>query len=115
MYLQLQGGLDMGTVDADRLKFDHLFSEWERETMFAANVPMMTWHPNFNQIVGMGETAAPFLYEKLVAGSSITGIGAMLWDIFQDGPNATHIAGKTDKLRELWLTWLEQKLYRGSE
>jgi hypothetical protein len=105
----------MSAPNEDRLKFESLFTEWEQETLFAANIPMMTWHPNFRAIVEMGETAAPFLYEKLVAGSSILGIGAMLWEIYQEGPNATHIAGNIEKLRELWLSWLEPRLFRGSE
>ncbi len=92
-------------------RFNQLFDEWKAETGYFSMLPLVCGHPNFQQLVAMGEPVAPLIYKKIVEGSGIFGTGEMLWQIFEEGPNFGQVANNMDKVEVLWLRWLEAKGY----
>ena len=46
-------------------KFDRLAGQWRRETAFCTSVVEMATHPAYQQIIGMGRVAVPYILREL--------------------------------------------------
>ena len=101
----------MNTGSEFESRFNQLFDEWKAETGHFSMLPLVCGHPNFQQLVAMGKPVAPLIYKKIIAGSGIYGVGEMLWQIFEEGPNFGQAANNMDKVEKIWLRWLESNGY----
>ena len=63
----IQGELDFCPAIEDELqeKFEHLASQWEEETAFLSSITAICAHPAYQQIIGMGVDALPFIFADL--------------------------------------------------
>lgn len=50
--------------------FEGLAATWERETAIASTVERIAMHPAYQQIIGMGPAALPFILQRLVSAPS---------------------------------------------
>src|SRR5437773_2154916 len=50
---------------ATRRRFQELVRQWKEATMFLSSITDMATHPAYQQIIGMGKEALPFLVEEL--------------------------------------------------
>lgn len=46
-------------------RFSDLANEWEEETAFVSALDAMVLHQNYQEIIGMGMSALPFIFERL--------------------------------------------------
>jgi hypothetical protein len=56
---------DMDPVVA---KFERLSEEWRRDTQFSSSVQLITMHPSYQQIIGMGAAVLPLILADLQSG-----------------------------------------------
>lgn len=86
------------------LKFESLKNEWEEETLLLSSINDICMHPAYQQIIGMGRLAIPFIVRELTknpthwfwALKSITGAD----------PVPTNKRGKVREMAQIWLHWL---------
>ena len=85
------------------LKFESLKNEWEEETVFLSSINEICMHPAYQQIIGMGKLALPFIIRELTyrpnhwfwALKSITGTD----------PVPSSKKGKLTEMAQIWLHW----------
>jgi len=46
-------------------KFEQLASAWERETKHLSSLTQIVLNPHYQQIIGMGDQAIPFIFDRL--------------------------------------------------
>ncbi len=51
--------------DHTRERFTNLAESWESDTAFTSSVDAMVLHQNYQEIIGMGKAALPFIFERL--------------------------------------------------
>lgn len=104
------GGLGKAPVDSDLARrFAQLAERWKRETLVVSSVEVMSTHPAYQQIIGMGPEVLPLLLHELAesphhwfwALRSITG---------EDPVQAQH-RGRLSEMANDWLTWAKNKGY----
>jgi len=84
-------------------RFSHLAEQWRRETELASSVVEMATHPAYQQIIGMGKTAIPYIIRELAkdrehwfwALKAITG----------EDPVPEKDRGDLQKMTNAWLEW----------
>jgi hypothetical protein len=89
--------------------FAELTQEWRKATEFSSSTTTMAMHPAYQQIIGMGDAALPFIFQELRrdpdhwfwALKAITG----------EDPVAASDRGQLDKMTAAWLNWAEQHGY----
>jgi hypothetical protein len=92
------------------MRFLVLRTKWERETAHLSSALQMAMHPAYQQIIGMGSTAIPYLLAELSirpdhwfwALAAITG----------DDPIRPENRGRIKKMAEDWLAWGRRKGYK---
>ena len=88
---------------ADRQRFDRLAEKWKKETGHLSKVTKRCAHPAYQEVIGMGAGAIPFILDDLKksrddwfwALSAITG----------ENPIAEADAGNIPRMTETWLQW----------
>ena len=94
-----------------REKFERLVGEWESATRFTSSVHQASMDRAYQQIIGMGPSALPLIFERLRkapehwfwALQAITG----------EDPVAPEHEGDIEKMRADWLRWARSHLLAG--
>jgi hypothetical protein len=95
------------TPSEARPRFERLASSWKEKVRFLSNERQMVLLPEYQRIIGMGESAVPFLLEQLErdphwwfwALEMITG----------DDPVPAEAKGHLDRMAKAWLDWGREK------
>ena len=91
---------------AERQRFQELAERWEYETVFLSSTEQMVRHPAHQEIVGMGEAAAPLILERMRSK------GGHWFHALQDITGADPVDpsdyGNTVAMQESWLAWGER-------
>jgi hypothetical protein len=90
-------------VSETKMAFESLAGEWKASRGPATTVSMMTRHPAYKAIIGLGESAVPWLLEELdrepdhwfAALRSITGAN----------PVRPEDRGNLEKMAASWIEW----------
>ena len=94
---------------ARKRRFAALAQEWTEATAFTSSATAMAMHPAYQQIIGMGDAALPFIFQELRrqpdhwfwALKAITG----------EDPVPPSDRGQIEKMAAVWLQWAEQRGY----
>ncbi|PSO43050.1 hypothetical protein BRC19_03305 [Candidatus Saccharibacteria bacterium QS_5_54_17] len=86
-----------------RTRFYNLAATWEHETMHLSDIHKKSLHPAYQEIIGMGEDALPFIFEEFKkatrdwfwALNAITGID----------PIPKDVRGDKEAMARIWLEW----------
>jgi hypothetical protein len=76
---------------------------WKKETEFTSSNLEIVLHPAYQDILGMGKDALPFIFKELAANG-----GPWFWalrHITKEDPVDPEDRGKNKKMRETWLAW----------
>ncbi|HZT40925.1 MAG TPA: hypothetical protein VFA07_01985 [Chthonomonadaceae bacterium] len=92
-----------------RKRFEELTAQWRAATRFLSSTTAIAMHPAYQQIIGMGPAALPFILRELDQGSDhwywalscITGAN----------PVPPEQKGQHQKMREAWLQWAREQGY----
>lgn len=92
--------------DPNESKFRELTRQWQDETATSSSVTEMAMHPAYQQIIGMGRDALPFIFRELEkaphhwfwALRAITG----------ENPVKPEHRGNLDAMTKDWLEWAEE-------
>ena len=90
-------------VESTHEKFKRLVVRWRKATMFQSSAHQMATHPSYQEIIGIGRDAVPFLLQELErspdhwfwALRSITGID----------PVPPKVRGNVRAMADAWLEW----------
>jgi len=85
------------------IRFNRLKSKWEEDTAFSSSITEIAMHPAYQQIIGLGKDALPFIMNELAkepnlwfwALKSITGID----------PVPKEKMGDIDAMAYEWIKW----------
>ena len=91
-------------------RFNRLASLWKSETELYSKVTKRILHPAYQKIIGMGETAIPFILKDLVDNGPDDWFWA-LTAITDQNPITEAIAGNMRAMTEAWLLWGTQAGY----
>ena len=97
----------LAPVDAKEEKFRRLAATWKSETEATSSVTEMAMHPAYQQIIGMGEDAVPFILQELE--HEIDHWFWALQAITGDNPVPAESRGKIGEMRHVWLRWGRRK------
>lgn len=85
------------------LRFNTLKAEWESETAHLSSVTEISIHPAYQQIIGMGAIALPYILDELRRKP-----GHWFWAlkaITGEDPVSPSERGKIKQMAEAWLKW----------
>lgn len=101
----------LGSVEPDLEKvFLELADRWRRDTRTLSSTDEIARHPAYQQIIGMGKDAVPFLLRELERSS-----GRWFWalkSIVREDPVPPEKRGKTKEMVKCWLEWGRRNGYR---
>ncbi|MXY35894.1 MAG: hypothetical protein F4Y54_03835 [Dehalococcoidia bacterium] len=86
-----------------RMRFDALADEWAHETRFQSSSTEVAMHPAYQQIIGMGPEALPFILDRL--GRQTEHWFWALGAISGEDPVDPDEAGKVEAMASAWLRW----------
>ena len=95
--------LDMSIEPDVETQFKGLRDAWKEETGMLSNVTKKCMHPAYQQIIGMGKEAVPYILKDLE--TSKDDWFWALWAITKHDPIPHEDAGNIDKMTEAWLIW----------
>lgn len=92
--------------DPDESRFMELAAKWQYDTAASSSITEMAIHPSYQQIIGMGRNALPFIFRELEkaphhwfwALRAITG----------EDPVKPEHRGNLDAMTKDWLEWAEK-------
>lgn len=93
-----------------RKQFQDLARVWKQETGLHSNMTKRAMHPAYQQIIGMGKTAVPFMLEEFSNGELDDWFWA-LTAITRENPITSDIAGNVERMAEAWIRWGKAKGY----
>jgi hypothetical protein len=92
------------TVETEmEIFFNQRLMRWKKETEFTSSNLEIVLHPAYQDILGMGKDALPFIFKELAANG-----GPWFWalrHITKEDPVDPEDRGKNKKMRETWLAW----------
>jgi hypothetical protein len=97
--------------ETPRDKFNRLASQWYRETGMLSFIDRRAAHKSYQQIIGMGKDALPFIFREMENNK-----GDWFWALNAILPEEHPAAGETNfkKAVKLWLNWAkEERIYPG--
>lgn len=95
------GGAGSRLAATVRRRFALLASEWRRATSFASSVDHVVYHPAYQQIIGLGWDALPFILRELERERE-----HWYWALACiSGEDAAAGARDMESAREAWLEW----------
>lgn len=104
-------GFDLQSPDL-LSKFNILAERWERERPDWSNITEMSLHPAYQQIIGMGQPAVPFILEKLKEKPD-----HWFWalhSISGDNPVSVESEGDIEQMAKAWIRWGTERGYISS-
>lgn len=93
------------------IKFLELKSLWEEETAILSSITEISMHPAYQQIIGMGQTAVPYILSELTKKP-----GHWFWalkSITGEDPVRQEQRGRLKEMTKSWLKWGKEKGYIG--
>lgn len=92
--------------DPDESKFMELTKQWQTDTAASSSITEKSMHPAYQQIIGMGEKALPYIFSELKSAphhwfwalKAITG----------EDPVKPEHRGNLKAMSEDWLAWAEE-------
>lgn len=91
-------------------KFVALAAIWKSETKLFSNVTKRATHPAYQQIIGMGPAAVPYILRDLAEHGPNDWFWA-LTAITGENPISEAIVGNMTAMTEAWLQWAEAAGY----
>jgi hypothetical protein len=88
-------------------RFDALAEAWRLECAHLSSVREMVLHPAYQQIIGMGRDALPFLLRELERQPDHWFWA--LWAITQENPVPSEHRGRVRDMARDWLEWARQR------
>lgn len=90
-----------------RQRFHNLAERWRAETALVSSTTKAAMHRSYQQIIGMGASALPFIIQEL-RGEPEHWFWALIAITGQD-PTSPEDAGNLTAMREAWLRWAERR------
>jgi hypothetical protein len=90
-------------------RFHSLKTQWELDTAFKSSITEIVIHPAYQQIIGMGPTALPFILNEMKGKR-----GHWFWalkSITGEDPVVPADRGNIRKMTAAWLTWGREQGY----
>lgn len=87
----------------NRLKFYQLFHNWKYDTCLESSPTKIAMHPSYQEIIGMGKEALPFIFKELLKKPDY-----WFWAlkaISSADPVPKSERGSIQKMRYRWLLW----------
>jgi hypothetical protein len=100
------------SLSGDEAKFNRLAGEWKSAAGIYSSVTKVAMHPAYQQMIGMGSTALPFIFARLVAESDEP--DHWFWAlaaISAENPVPKESRGKINDMASAWLAWGKEKGY----
>ena len=91
------------------INFLRLKNKWEEETAMLSSIAEISMHQAYQQIIGMGQTAVPFILNELNKKP-----GHWFWalkSITGEDPVSQEQRGKLREMTKVWLKWGREKGY----
>jgi hypothetical protein len=94
---------------AKEQRFRQLAEIWKKDTLYLSSVAKKAMHPAYQGIIGLGETAVPWILEELKkeAGDWFWALTA----ITGENPVPEASAGKVPEMVAAWLHWGREQGY----
>lgn len=92
------------TAEGPAAQFQSLAAQWRGETRILSNVTRRCQHIAYQRIIGMGESAVPFILRDLRDNGPDDWFWA-LTAITGKNPISADIVGDVQKMTEAWLQW----------
>ncbi len=90
-------------------RFHALKNQWELDTALKSSILEIVMHPAYQQIIGMGPTAIPFILSEMKKER-----GHWFWalkSITGEDPVAPRDRGNIEKMTKMWLQWGQEQGY----
>ena len=94
---------------ADRQRFTELADQWEIETVFLSSSGQASKHPAYQEIIGMGKQAVPWILERMQAERGHWDLA--LGNITGANPVKRSDWGNIAAIQASWLEWGEANGY----
>ena len=91
------------------IRFQRLKEKWEEETIFLSSVSDIAIHPSYQQIIGMGSVAVPFILREMEKSP-----GQWFWalkSITGADPVPSEQRGNVMAMTKFWLKWGKERGY----
>jgi hypothetical protein len=85
-------------------KFRDLANQWAELTAYRSNMGALRRHPLFDEIVALGEPAAPLILRELERKPSVSWFG-LLATMTGETPVPSELAGRVAEMAGSWLAW----------
>jgi hypothetical protein len=99
-------------LHADEAKFERLVKSWQRQTAVHSSVMKIVMHPAYQQMIGMGKTALPFIFARLKAEQEEP--DHWFWAlaaITEENPVPKESRGRLAEMADAWLRWGSENKY----
>jgi len=108
-YYNTNPNLNFCRVETESLeqKFNRLFSEWQKESMFFSSMMEMAMLPSYQEIIGMGQQALPMILRKL--NEKPDHLFWALRSISGEDPVPLENRGYVDRMGKAWIDWGRKK------
>jgi len=99
-------------LPGDEAKFNRLVEEWKAAAGVHSSVIKIVMHPAYQQMIGMGSTALPFIFARLIAepGEPDHWFSALA-AISAENPVPKESRGRIKEMADAWLAWGKEKGY----
>ena len=99
----------VGTTTDIEADFQRLATEWKQDTAHLSSPEMIADHRAYQEIIGMGKDAIPFILRDLQ--KSPTQWFWALRSIARESPVRPEDRGDVDAMTSAWLDWGRRNLY----
>ena len=100
---------DVSDRDAMRQRFETLAARWHEETAFLSSITEKAIHPAYQEIIGIGREAVPYILRELRQQP-----GHWFWAlraITGENPIRPEQQGKMREMATAWVKWGEERGY----
>ena len=90
-------------------RFSRLKEKWKSETAFLSSISEIAMHPDYQQIIGMGTTAIPFILQEMTEKP-----GQWFWalkSITAEDPVLPENRGNVKAMTQSWIKWGKEQGY----
>src|SRR4051812_45576314 len=91
-------------MSVDSKLFAELRDRWREETIVTSNVTMKSINQNYQQVIGMGAVAVPYILRDLIENGPDDWFWA-LTSITRENPITEDIAGNMKAMTVAWIRW----------
>jgi len=91
------------------IRFYNLKEQWLNDTSFSSSITEIAMHPAYQQIIGMGPLAIPFILLEIMEKP-----GQWFWalrSITGEDPVPPEERGQVKRMTEYWISWGKEQKY----